>query len=281
MNQSDVAVRIYGLFAENNPALLAKIPTHIKEDARTLFKKEDVVAIDKDSMDRFIREMENGLYDPVNRKIRCFKVDRGYDEHFGPYIQVIGAACIHTADKVLMLELKKDTSIDGYVKGTLTYPQGHCTWTPAFEAAKSDDQMWTYYTFIQKIKEEIVREVQEEIGMPDTYYGYYSMDAIRNALLWTKGNGKLYPLYINRPGTTCRHLGMLADIDVTGTIIEERMNEIYSNERDKHEARVVTFEDLLKLDRPDLLCPWVAASFSKLPFMQTSFIEGYLKKSAT
>lgn len=281
MTQSEVAVRIYGLFAENNPALLAKLPDHIKEDARGLFKKENVVAIDKTDMERFIYEMENGLYDPVNRKIRCFKVDRDYDEHFGSHIQIIGAACIHTANKVLMLELKEDTSIDGYTKGVLTYPQGHCTWTSAFEATKVEGDSWTYYTFIHKIKEEIVREVQEEIGMPDTYYGYYSMDAIRNALLWTKGNGKLYPIYINRPGTTCRHLCMLADIDVTGTIIDERMDEIYSNEMDKHQVRIMAFEDLLKLDRPDQICPWVATSFSKLPFMQTSFLEGHLKKSAT
>ena len=277
--KQDVAVRIYGLFAQGNSKMEAKLPNAIQTASNQIFGKEDIVGIREKDLSSFISGMKmNATHYPSIQHF-CAKLNRGYDEHFGPYIQLIGAACIHNDKQVLLLELTKDTTVDSYVAGSLTYPQGHCHWTQSFENAHvMGTRKWTLYSIINMVKENIVREIQEEICVEDQYYQITLMSAIRDKLLKTPGNGQLYPIYINRPGTTCRHLCMLADIDMTGTIFDEMAEEIRTHEPEKHRVRIMTFEDLLQLDRVDTICPWVSSSFSTLPFMQTSFIEGHLRK---
>ena len=94
-----------------------------------------------------------------------------------------------------------------------------------------------------------------------------------------RGNGAapVFPIYVNRAGTTGRHIAMIYDIDMTHSETFQRYAElIISNEPMKHTVKIMTIMDLLQLDSVAKLCTWVASSFGEIPFMSGPFLEPYI-----
>lgn len=279
MNSRDVAVRIYGLFAEDNPKLLKRIPQHVLNDAGNIFHKENIIGFRAADLNRVIHIFNDPHKDLTREQLICKELNRGVDEHFGDDIQIITAVCIHDATHVLMLRLRQETTVDGYDKDTFTYPQGHCTYNKAFVDRKNlGSPAWTFYAVAAKAKDDAYREVQEELWVEDDYLRAEFMAAFFERLFKFPTAARPYAIYCNKSGTTRRHLCLLFDVDMTNTCFSTMADHIMSHEPEKHSVEIMTFQDIIQLSRPDLLCPWVAASFSKLPFMTTTFIKDHITK---
>ena len=278
MNEKDVAVRIYGLFGEGRPDFAKKVPIKTLNACNGFFQKENIVGIPEKELKKSIDILRDRNRDPVNYSVECRELNRGIDEHFGDNIQLITAVCIHDETSFLGLRLTDDTTIDGYVPGTITYPQGHCTWNKSFQdMAMPHSQRWTYLSLIAKAKDDAFREIQEELFIEDDYYRAEFMMSLHHRLFYHPTSARPYPIYVNKSGTTRRHLCILFDVDMSNTIFSTMKEYIDSNEPQKHSVAIMTFDDLLKLERVDMICPWVAASFSKIPFFHSSFLKGHLR----
>lgn len=277
---ASIESRIYGLFATGDPELTANIPDKVIEECGD-GSDERVIAIPSLYTQHFIDGIKdcsvstNGfeMFYPVTN------ISRRINEHFGDHIQVIGAACIHTDTEILMLEVQNDCkhSIDGYHPGTLTYPQGHCR---GGKYADRESFRVSYAEIFQIIKSGIYRELEEEIGAK-TYKELKAFQKIaRDDLKRAHSFWDTCVIYINKPGTTQRHICVLVQIDLTRAKCPELIHSLIANEPEKHSIKVMTYESLLELDSIEDICPWVAASFAanNLKFMHTSFIADYLHK---
>lgn len=279
-----IPLRVYGLFLEGHPELVNKIPKEIIEKASYSFKPETAIAIrtkDFFKMKDILMTGLNRLDNPLMRskRIELLSMPRDEREFVGDYIQIIGAACIHDDKRIILLQLENAGGADGYCKGTYTYPQGHCTYTNEVDRIQaSDGGFCTFDLLGQIVKENIFREIQEELTIEGEYNRVRFMNDVRNALIQSPNNGKLYSIYVDRAGTSCRHLCILADIYMDShSCFNEVAESIISNEPSKHKVRLISFGDLLEIGSIDEICIWVAKSFSALPFMSKSFIQDFLK----
>lgn len=287
MPNNQIPLRVYGLFMEGHPELMNRVPSDVIEQASYSFKKEKALALKRSqfyshrsSIMTSISKMDN----PISRsgRIKVYPMIRNELEHIGDYIQIIGAACIHDDKRILLLQLEQDGGADGYHRGILTYPQGHCIYDDQIDKfQRTDNGSITYELLAKIVKENIFREIQEELTIEGEYNRVRFLNDVRNALTQSPNNGKLYPLYVDRAGTSCRHLCILADIYMDmHSCFNEVADLIISNEPTKHSVKLTSFNDLLQLKSIDDICIWVARSFSMLPFMSLSFIQDYLKKTA-
>lgn len=278
MTKDIVELGIYGLFTRNNPHVLSHLPQHVKDAAARVFNPEKVLGIDRYDLSFFIKNVEHA--DSIDMRtafVNCMSMNRGVDEHFADRaVQVIAVGCIHNEDTVLLLSMRNETYVDGYLQGTLTYPQGHCGWSADF-ASRKQEKGWRISDVIERVKEELFREIQEEIAIDSEYLHSTFMMELFDRLFRFPGNGIVYPIYINKPGTLCHHIGMVVDVDMSGTSFDTIQHEIHSGEPEKHEVVFAKFPDLLNLSRADVLCSWVSTSFSCIPFYTTSFIKRYLE----
>jgi hypothetical protein len=269
---------LYGLFAqgERYDELMKKMPSRLKGFCQDNPKaKEQVVAVDRVGLQLLLSLHGSSLRSDAH--IKVFQQDRGLQEDFGPLYQLIGAACLHAGDKLLLLKLQAaPDNVDGYRAGTLTYPQGHVQFDRSLSQGCIGDNEYAIGLLMDKVRSETFREISEEIGHEDHFTHLKLMEDIRTRLFRANAMRDVYPIYLDVAGSAGRHICMLFDVDMTGTSFETVCDEIVSMEPKKHEVAIVTYQDLLQLDRIDLICSWVARSFSKVPYLGTTFIKKYL-----
>lgn len=265
--------QLFALFAKKHH-LINRTPSAI-QDFYMNFNHENIICTPKDQLAR-IFSVDKGV-SPDNISIKVFGKDRGAAEFSGDDIQIICAACIHDESNVILLSLNHDAPyVDGYLKGTLSYPQGHCKYDVEIAHACNNDEI-NLGTLISKIRTETLREVTEEIGSEDPVLQQQFYKDLQDRLLHPAGE-TVHMIYIDRPGSTEKHLCMLFDVDMSGTCFEKMADQIVSNEPEKHDVIIANYEKLVELDRVDIICPWVAKSFSTLHFYQTTFLKNYLEK---
>lgn len=279
MDYTETNIRLYGLFAQDNSIVQKGLPFDVLHKARELGKDEEIISFQKRDVEELVAHMSSPGMN-VTKKFVCLKTNRHEDELFGHHVQLVASTCIHTQDRVVMLELERDTMVDNYVKGSLTYPQGHCEWDFKFDPFNQREGVFNLGFITHTIKENAFREVHEEIRVNGSNFQQVEiMNAISEAIFHQGNNGKIYPIYLNKPGTTIRHFCALVDVDLTrSSITNEDLELLVSNEPEKHKVRIIGFEDLLKLERVDTLCPWVATSFARIPFFGETFLNGYLSR---
>lgn len=281
MTKEEVKVKLFSLFAEDNALPMRSIPMSIQTAAKNMSHQERIMAVKEAGAKELVTNLSKPHFDKINRSIQIFPVERQDVEFFGNWIQIIGAACIHTNDHILMLRLTEDTMVDGYVTDTLTYPQGHCIYDNEFIRASIGQraEKWSYDALIKKVKENIYREITEEIGVAIEHQEVTLFNEIHERLFRMPGSGKIYPIYVDKPGTARKHICLLADINMDQTSLEQVRYNLRSKEDEKHVVMFLGFDNLLRMPRVDNICPWVAKSFSLLPFMRESFIAPYLRKA--
>lgn len=282
----DHAEALLSLFAQDNPAVTQKVPSIIR-NRRPLFTDEDIITIPRSQRDEFIRKFTPNTFTKESSylipSIQLVRSQRKNVEWFGDQIQLIPVACIHDATRVLMLELVKPTKyVDGYREGTLTYPQGHARYSSLAERFKVQNDpgtapLWSISSVDQILRNEIFREINEEIRVDSDYFNMDLMREIGDILFRGNGACKGYPIYINKSGSTGRHIALVYDIDLTHShTFQNYTNLIVSNEPAKHGVRIMTINDLMQLNSIDDLCVWVAKSFSIIPFLSTTFLQPFL-----
>ena len=268
----EMEMRIFSAFCRDNPRLLDKLPTRVKTYAEEQ-SSEQLLCVSQYSMET-MRQRKGPIDDPQLR-VQCYSEPRGHIEHFGANrYQVVVAACIHSDKDLLLLKLKEAPAyIDGYHEGTLTYPQGHARFDPKMAGSKYFDDIYGYPTLRTYLDNEIMRELSEELIVEggSLHYKFFEQLALN------VHSAKIYPIYVNHPGSTGRHLCLVYDVDVRRFMQPEWLQEVRSNEPEKHSVQVVQYKDLLTLPRLDYLCTWVLASFSKIPFYGNEFLADYLK----
>ena len=268
----EMEMRIFSAFCRENPKLHDRVPSRVHAYAENQ-SDELLQCISQYSLDA-LRKKDGPIDDPTFR-IQCFAESRGHIEHFGAdRYQVVVAACIHSDKEVLVLELKDAPAyIDGYHEGTLTYPQGHARFDPNMARSKYADNLYGYPTWRSYLDNEIMRELSEEICVEadSLHYRFFEQ------LTLNIRSAKIYPIYVNHPGSTGRHICLVYDVDVRRFMQPEWLQEVQSGEPEKHTAKVIQYKDLLTLPRLDFICTWVLASFSKIPFYGNEFLAEYLK----
>ena len=276
---TNTELRVVSLFAKGNDRLMSKMPYRIVAASKELYHaNEEVIGVPEEGKKVIMRQHHGKI--TGTDVLECGRYNRGFHEHFGNHYQIITSACIHNADKVVLLVLKEQPShIDGFHAGTLTYPQGHVDFDNTFAklAIGDNPNKFQMSSLIYKSKCDCIREISEEITIEDENIKNQFFNDIHYALF---NESSIYPIYINHPGTTGRHICLLFDIDLTGTLFDHYAEDIISNEPDKHNVRIFTFSDLCNIDRADDIDPWVAASFSKVPFFGSTFIQSYLVPGA-
>ena len=115
------------IFAQAQPSIGDNLPPELMR-AIDSPKKEQVLGITQVGLAQLL---DIGLSQP-SLKLAVRRLDRGYHEYFGQQFQVVTAACIHDATRVLLLRLNRTQDVEGYHVGTLTYPQGHVQYTEKF-----------------------------------------------------------------------------------------------------------------------------------------------------
>ena len=112
---SEAEARILSFFQ------IKKAPPHIGEYLQSKSNGETVLAMPRETALQIAsRGIQEGL------SFQAIPLDRAQGEYYSDAVQIIAVACIHDDEEVFLLALKNDTRIDGYTKGSLTYPQGHC-----------------------------------------------------------------------------------------------------------------------------------------------------------
>ena len=282
----DHAEALFSLFARNNPIVEHRIPQEIRKRKHPPYQDEDIITIHDDDVENFLRKFEVGspikMQSYLHPCIHLIRSKRSDVENFGALKQIIPVACIHDSTRVLLLELVKPTRyVDGYNTGTLTYPQGHACYTDFAERLKTQEigqrSLWSPSAVDQILRQEIFREINEEITVQSEYHRMRFMYDVGDILFRGNGAAPVFPIYVNRAGTTSRHIAMIYDIDMTHSETFQCYAEfIISNEPMKHTVKIMTIMDLLQLDSVGKLCPWVAYSFGEIPFMSGPFLEPYL-----
>ena len=289
--QMDHAEALFSLFARNRPSVERKIPPEIKKRAHCPYHDEDIIVIEDDELDAFIRRFNSDSYTKARSFltpcIHLIRAKRSEVEFYGPVKQIIPVACIHDGTRVLFLELVKGAKyVDGYDVGTLTYPQGHARYTDLTERTKTQEvgqtSLWSPSSVDQILRQEIFREINEEITIQSEYYRMCLMHEIGDILFRSCGAAPVHPIYINRAGSTGRHIAMIYDIDMTHSkIFQDHADLIVSNEPAKHTVKIMTINDLLQIKSVDKLCTWVAYSFGEIPFMGGPFLQPYFNTMMT
>lgn len=265
---------IYSFFARKNISLIERTPKQVRDSFP--IKNEDCLGICKSDIDLIMGAKYKGTN--PNTMIKVYPVNRTNAEYLSKLVQIVGVACIHDQTHTLLLRLVKDTPILNYRDGSITYIQGHCEFDTAFAQMGNPfpEHYYSINEIIKKVKQDVFREIQEEVTIDS--------DMLRTNFLHDVGNiisgcdmSDIYPIYIDSPGSMEVHLCMLFDIDMSGTKFSSYMHEIHTNEPLKHDVYIMTYEDLLSLARADQICPWLARSFSQIPFYTTTFIDHYLK----
>lgn len=268
-------VQLFSLFAKT-PAMVDKVPGHIRTYCMNL-NPEQICCTTNQGLNQILSILKG--VNPRAITIDLNHTDRGVSEYFGDFIQIIGAVCIHDSKNVLMLELTHDVPIvDGYVKGTLTYPQGHIRYDRDVSKMMVEPNKIALNALFKKVRQDAFREVTEEIFISVPSLNHEFSTLMKQKIV-EPIDATLYPIYINRPGSTDRHVCILFDVDLSGTTFDGNLELIESNEPTKHMVKVMNYKDMIDLYRVDTICPWVAKSFSMLPFYQTTFIEDYLVES--
>lgn len=267
---------VYSFFARKNISLIDRTPQRVVDSFPV--KEEDCMAIHKEDIELIMGAKYKGT-DP-NTLIRVYPLKRTKAEYLSDMVQIVGVACIHDQTNTLLLRLVKDTPILNYRDGSITYIQGHCDFDMSFAQVGNPypDHYYSISEIMKKVKQDIFREIQEEVTIDSEMLRTNFLHDVGNIIAGC-GMKDIYPIYINSPGSMEVHLCILFDIDMSGTKFATYMDKIHTNEPLKHDVRIMTYEDLLQLARADQICPWLARSFSQLPFYTTTFIEKYLKEN--
>mgnify|MGYP007127086730 CR=1 FL=1 len=178
------------------------------------------------------------------------------------WLQCIVAACIHESEyidgnAVLFLKLVNPGDVSDYRKDTLTFPQGHVQYI-------ADEN----YTFREILDYSMRREIQEELG--NNWTNNSIDDGIKiEEIISIIDQCDIYPIYINKPGSSRKHLCFLYDIDISKANIQNLLSDcIISNERSKHTVVYLRKEDFISGHYIKNICPWVMAGFHEIPFFQ-------------
>lgn len=285
MKQIDKETQLYSLFHEG----FDRIPTKISDHLLATGTHELIMGIPFDDVSRIL----NGLVltNGVGIPIKPIKLDRKVSEVFNhDAAQAIASVCIHDDHRVVLLQLTKDTIIDNYVKGTLTYPQGHCEWDKTLDTKLAFDsnsqgtergtRIMSSMAFRDYIIENAFREATEELKIND-HYGNFDFWAKVDEIMKRCRPSDICPIYIEKPGSMSRHICFLVDVAFPGNSLDPYIEMgITTNEPNKHNVLVVGYEGLLEsVGRIDMICPWVAYSFRQIPFFKSTFIEHYLRKN--
>ena len=256
------------IFAQAQPSIGDNLPPELMR-AIDSSKKEQVVGITQVGLAQLL---DIGLSQP-SLKLAVRRLDRGYHEYFGQQFQVVTAACIHDATRVLLLRLNRTQDVEGYYVGTLTYPQGHVQYTEKFTNDYcSGEQMTTMHGIICHARDEIYRELMEEIRIEDFYANLKLFDAMKERLFGPKPENIVYPIHVDLAGTMHRHVCLLFDVDMTDTVFESVADQIVSGEPEKHRTVVANYGTLESVNRIDDICAWVRNSIPLLPFYTRTFI---------
>lgn len=263
---------IYSFFARNNDKLIKRVPKAVKN--KFPHKPERCIAISREGVNSIMNVKYKGAR--IDNPIFVYNVERTDSEFLSNLVQVTIVACIHDEDSTLLLRLVNDTPIVSYRKGSLTYVQGHCTFTKSFADKTLDGSQFTVKDIIDKAKEDIFREIQEETTIEsDMLRANYFHNVLR--AINSCNMSSIYPIFIDSPGSMEVHLCILFDLDLSWSDFKDYKKFIVSNEPEKHEVVISDYSSLLEVDRADQICPWVAKSFSMLPFYSSTFIEPYLQ----
>jgi len=256
------------IFAQGQPSIADNLPSELLKaiDSR---KKEQVLGLTQIGLAQLL---DIGLSQPT-LKLAVRPLNRGFHEYFSPYFQVTTAACIHDETHVLLLRLNQTQDVEGYHIGTLTYPQGHVQYNEKFVRDYcGNDQQSTMHGVICHARDEIYRELMEEIRIEDFYGNLKLFDELKERLFNTKPENIVHPIHIDVAGTMHRHVCLLFDIDMTGSCFESLADQIVSAEPKKHRTVVATYGTLESVDRIDDICSWVRSSIPLLPFYTRTFI---------
>lgn len=269
---SEAEARILSFFQ------IKKAPPHIGEYLQSKSNGETVLAMPRETALQIAsRGIQEGL------SFQAIPLDRAQGEYYSDAVQIIAVACIHDDEEVFLLALKNDTRIDGYTKGSLTYPQGHCVFDRDVVKKciinEKNERILYLNPFIDILKENTFREVSEELESADDYKGYSFWYAVADKIKYANPFRDIYPVYIDRPGSMCKHIGFVFDVAFPGkAFLNEYLGVAKSKEPDKHELIVADMMCMLNsVDRADKICPWVAQTFSRIPFFQSTFLDYYKK----
>ena len=272
MNQLEKEAQFFSLFHKRGESIYW-IPEKLKNYLNESGSDEKIIGLEKADYQSIL----NGGTFPKSLAPIC--MDRKIMEYFSCMtLQVIAAVCIHSSSQVLLLQLTKDTKIDGYTKGALTYPQGHCTW----DSIK--DRLYTGVISWQGFRDVIVknayRETSEELQIDDFYLNLEFFMELDSIMQKCAANREIYPIYIDKPGSTSRHLCFLIDIEFSDEKFMKYAPHIRSKEPDKHNVLILNYKGIVEsVGRIDMICPWVASSFSRLPFFTKSFMTSYIREN--
>ena len=235
---------------------------------QTCARNEEILTFDKAKLltALAINLNKEPLYDFQMEALRSYAnpliEKRPYLEFFHlTRIQATVAACIHDsiAHKIILLKIAKSNGIiSDYTEGTLTFPQGHVAITDdAHRNAIKNGNLR------HVLNENIDREIYEELDNADgcDRIGVWGIGAIssiaRNALI--------YPIYVDKVGSSEKHICFLYDIDMAmhhSNYFAEHpranINDptIISNEPTKHSVCIPRVFDIHKIATSNI-CPWV------------------------
>ena len=264
--QLQVAASLRAIFAQGHPELRNDLPGNLLKAVVT-DRTERVLGITSVGLAQLL---DVGLTQPT-LKLATRALDRGYQEYFSDFTQVVTAACIHTSNRVLLLSLVKPQAVEGYRPGTLTYPQGHVQYTDRFANSTTDGQT-TMHGLLSHARDEVYRELMEEIHVEDFYTNLKFFEELKERLYGFRIEDIVHPIYIDLSGTMHRHVCLLFDVDMSGTCFDDVVDLIVSGEPEKHSVRICSYADLEAVDRIDDICPWVRTSIPVVPFYTKTFV---------
>ena len=257
------------------------VPDRLKEYLHSEKKTEKIAGLKMSSIKTI---SETGI--AQGTKFDLVPLDRMEKEYFEVNAaQIVSCICIHDDYRCLFLQLTNDTPVDGYVKGSITYPQGHCRWDTGLinRVPKNDDESYTLKTpeFVQLLRAAAFREFTEEVKLRDYYQNMEFCNIVSDKLNRCNATtGDVVPVYINKPGSIGRHIGFIFEVAFPGNDLVQYEKILSTNEPEKHNVFCFTYDQLLTtIGRVDLICPWVSYSFQKIPFFRSKFIQPYLHKN--
>lgn len=195
-----------------------------------------------------------------NRTVDIICEARPFVEHASNLIQIIAAGCIYNEETRSFIALRlagRHGVVEGYHGGTYTFPQGHCVLPEGEQGGK-----WHIDKLMDVLDMNVKRELDEELGYSDII-GQDAADIIATA--------DVYPLYIDTPGSTRRHLCILYMLPTDSV----RMRKFKSTEPRKHTVAKLDFAGLCKIPVDDM-CLWMRQAFSAVSwFSQQFYVPNY------
>jgi hypothetical protein len=273
MANLDHEAQLFSLFKKS--CQIETAPYAIRDYCYNL-NHEKVVCIHRSDIPRIL-SVRKGVT-PNSILATLYGKERGEIEYYGVYVQLVATLCIHTNAQVIMLELAKDCPTTNYLKGTYTYPQGHCQYSVIANTVSSPQTRVNLPFIYDCVRKEGLREALEEITIEDPVMLRQLSTDLQDRIA---NYASITPIFEEIPGTMSSHLGFLLDVDLENTPSANLLDCITTAEPQKHSVHVVDYDALVELGRIDKLCPWVAESFSMLPFYNGTFMTDYLKKMKT